>query len=80
VLALKDDRVYPEAYSKVNLLINQFPGDTRSYQIKGEIAFALRKYQDALETYDQLLALTSIIENKELTASPIRIDCEHTLS
>jgi tetratricopeptide (TPR) repeat protein len=60
VLALKDDKQYILALSQLNVLINQYPEDIRNYQIKGELTYLLKMYQEALETYDQLLALTTI--------------------
>ena len=34
------------------MLINQRPEDIRNYQIKGELAYQLKMYGEALATYD----------------------------
>lgn len=69
---MKDSKNYKEALVKIEKIINEYSSDIRSYQLKGEITYSLKMYKEALETYDQLLAITTIMESVELTNSPIK--------
>lgn len=69
---MKDSKNYKEALIKIEKIINEYSSDIRSYQLKGEITYSLKMYKEALETYDQLLAITTIMESVELTNSPIK--------
>lgn len=69
---MKDSKNYKEALVKIEKIINEYSSDIRSYQLKGEITYSLKMFKEALETYDQLLAITTIMESVELTNSPIK--------
>ena len=67
ILALKDQSKFEEALQKIGLVVRQYPLDIRSYQIKGELEFKMKMYQEASETYEILIDMTEGAENNILS-------------
>jgi tetratricopeptide (TPR) repeat protein len=63
VIALKENNQLNTALQLINELIRQYPTDIRSQQLKGELAFGLKMFEESSRCYEELIRMSSLPEN-----------------
>lgn len=73
VIALKENYQLNAALQLINEVIRQYPTDIRSRQLKGELAFGLKMFEEASRCYEELISMSPLPENTLISNENIQV-------